>query len=402
MKIILNHQPGVTNFSDALKKLARGADTLSVAVSYLQIGGWEFFRRNISGLSLPRLRLICTDQLNITHPTAISRAMESGVQIRNFTGTVIYHPKVYLAHDVKGRPLRFLVGSANLSSSAFSDSMEAGVLAEEPTGLKILNKWFNHLFRNQSEVFTPERLQTMKENWKIAATRRAHARLKFRRELPLAAQAKIIEPEDLDTLEDVLATIQLPIGLLNIDYAGNNIRHIAKIREVIADSGQASSKQQSELKLLGFMESGSLTELGRAARTAGSDMEVAKLWCKWLRKTPNEKLNEINEQLVVAKRILPQFWQLKPEVRDYFLQHAQGPKDRQLLQTVELLCNAQDIVQELSLEDVKTLAPLFKQSERLPPHIREQVVDYFANKGNRSWSYADRRTVPLAWHEVAT
>jgi hypothetical protein len=133
-----------------------------------------------------------------------------------------------------------------------------------------------------------------------------------------------------------------------------------------------------------------------------SEEEVAKLWCKWLQKTSREKLQEINGRLLVAKRVFSQFWRLNPEVREYFLQQAQNPKVRQLLQTIELLCNAEDIVQELSLDDIKTLAPLFKQSERLPPHIREPVVDYFENKGARGWDYADRRTVPIAWHETTT
>jgi hypothetical protein len=79
------------------------------------------------------------------------------------------------------------------------------------------------------------------------------------------AKPEPVGPKDLDTLEDVFATIQLPIGLLNMDYAGNNVRNIAKAREVLATPARASGKQQSELKLLGFMRGGSLTDRDECA-----------------------------------------------------------------------------------------------------------------------------------------
>jgi len=78
MKIILNHQAGSTNFKQALGELVDGAETLSLAVSYLQVGGWELFRRHTSGLSLPKMRIVCTDQLGITPPAAGMPATEPG------------------------------------------------------------------------------------------------------------------------------------------------------------------------------------------------------------------------------------------------------------------------------------------------------------------------------------
>ena len=50
MKIVLNDHAGATTFEDALSKLTKGAETLSLAVSYLQVGGWELFRRHTRGL----------------------------------------------------------------------------------------------------------------------------------------------------------------------------------------------------------------------------------------------------------------------------------------------------------------------------------------------------------------
>src|SRR5439155_10310209 len=118
-----------------------------------------------------------------------------GVQIRNFTGDVTYHPKVYLAHNGKGRPTRFLVSSANLSSAAFTDSVEGGVLGEDPTGLHTLSAWFDDLFLNRSAEFTPEHLRKMEEIWRTAATRRARARLHLRRELVIRPGARPVPLE---------------------------------------------------------------------------------------------------------------------------------------------------------------------------------------------------------------
>jgi hypothetical protein len=76
-----------------------------------------------------------------------------------------------------------------------------------------------------------------------------------------------------------------------------------------------------------------------------------------------------------------------------------GPNEaeRSTLQIIELLCNASDVVQELSLEDIKTLAPLLQHPGRLPAFVRNAVLDYKDNKGRRGWDFPDRRIVPLAW-----
>lgn len=92
---------------------------------------------------------------------------------------------------------------------------------------------------------------------------------------------------------------------------------------------------------------------------------------------------------------------LKEEVRDYFLANAESPTNRKLLQTIELLCNASEVVQELNLGEIEVLSGLL-QSDRVPEYIRNEVVKYFANKGTRSWETDDRRIVPLAWKEATT
>lgn len=259
------------------------------------------------------------------------------------------------------------------------------------------------MFATRTEEFTPSRLREMEIKWRKAAAERTKNRLNIRRGLaiPPGGIPLPIGPEDLDALEDVFATIQLPVGLLNMDLARINVRQIAKIREVMKKPASASGKQQSELKLLGFMQHGSLTALGRAAAAAPSEGEVARLWCRWLQQTADSDLLAINAKLLVAKRVFPQFWKLQPEVRDYFLSNAQSPSDRRTLQTIELLGNARDVVQELSLLDMKSLSVLLNQPARLPLSVRSEIADYFDNKGTRSWSEVDRRTVPEAWRAAA-
>jgi hypothetical protein len=154
------------------------------------------------------------------------------------------------------------------------------------------------------------------------------------------------------------------------------------------------------MKLLGFAERRTLTRLGVAASRARSAEEVARLWCGWLQQTPDAELAEINARLLVAKRVFAQFWRLNPEVRDYFLEHAEDPSYRSTLQIIELLCNARDVVQDLSLDDMRTLAPLLNQPQRLPTFVRQAILDYQDNKGTRGWDFPDRRIVPLAWRDA--
>lgn len=408
MRVILNnHAAGATTFQNAMSRLLRGADTLSMAVSYLQLGGWNLFQERATGLDLAKMRIVCTDQFGFTQPAAVAKAMQRSVQIRNYAAEGTFHPKVYIAHDTHGQPKRYLIGSANLSFSAWTDSVEAGILSDDSPGLRTIGRWFNDLFNHQSIEFTPERLRVLEENWRIAATRRAHARLRRRPRLIVPpGSPPQLDAEDIDTLEDVFATVKLPIGLLNMDYARNNIRNLNRICEVLRDwetisTSTSAGKQRSEMKLLGFADGSELTALGRAAAArAQNQEEVARLWCEWLQQTPDDALLDINERLVSAKRVFSQFWRLKPEVREYFLNNAVSPADRKTLQTIELLCNAQEIVQELSLEDFRELAPLLEQPQRLPHFVRKAIIEYRGNKGTRSWDSTDRITMPNAWHQV--
>lgn len=73
---------------------------------------------------------------------------------------------------------------------------------------------------------------------------------------------------------------------------------------------------------------------------------------------------------------------------------------RTLLQTIELLCNARDVVQELTLDEIQTLSRLLEERTDLPPFIQPEVASYYDNKGARGWECEDRRIVVEAWRSA--
>lgn len=398
MKVILNGHKQPIGFAQALSELTKGAEALSVAVSYINLGGWEIFKNSIKGLDFKKTRIVCTDQFGITQPMAVKAMIESNLQIHNFSGKNTYHPKVFLAHGKNNKPIRFLLGSANLSKSAFSTGVEAGLLSEDIAGLKKLHEWFDDLFSKNSESFTPALLAEMEEKWRLIATSRIHGRIKVRKDLStLSKKIPPISLDDIDMLDDILATIHHPIGLLNMDHAANNVRNLDKVRNVLSNPGAAHDKQKSELKLLGFMAGkGVLTPLGHAARKAKTNEEVARLWFQWIKHTPDTELESLNARLLVAQRVFRQFWLLKKDVRDYFLANAIKPKNRRVMQTIELFCNATQIVQDLSLDEIMAISKLLEQRQN-EGQLKGKVLEYFNNKGPRGWTTSDRYVLPLAW-----
>jgi HKD family nuclease len=409
MKIILNNHQSAMSFRQAMQTLTQDAAGLSLAVSYLQVSGLNLLEQNIRQMEPTNVRVVCTDQMGITHPVAVRRALERHIQVRNYNGGSTYHPKVYLSYDRGQRPRSFLVSSANLSHSAFTHGVEAGVFGNDRNSLKVLDEWFRGLFSRQSNTISEQDLLVMEEQWRrtAAARVRTHFQRIPRVITPRRERIVPITVADLDAIEDVFATIQLPIGLVNFDHSRNNIRNLGHLRNVLAHwdqirtaPGQTAGKQRSELRLLGLIENHELTDLGRRAAAVRTEDELARIWCDWIGQAADSFLEQLNERLPAFKRAAQQFWRLQPEVRDFFLANVQNRSEKQTLQTVELLCNASDIVQELSLENFRSLTPLIAQGERLPEYIREAVAEYHDNKGTRGWDLPDRRTMLLAWREA--
>lgn len=406
MKLLLNNVTGSDSFEVALNALCKDASGLSVAVSYLQVSGWRVLDAASAHINANNIRLICTDQFCITQPAALRQARDRGVQLLNFNGGVTFHPKVVIANDAVGSPIRAIVGSANLSSPALISSVEAGLLITDTFILAELQKWFELLFSDRARLITDDELEQMEERWKaVAATRvrntlTSYPRLQRRRTPrvpPVATSVQIAE-----ALEDILSTLQDPIVLLNFDQAGNNIRNLNNATtqlQMYANCGPVTSKAKNELNLLGFVKDGSLTTVGSDAAGAQSPESFALIWCRWLATSRDSDLEAVNYRLPGLKRALTRFWTMDEEVRLYFFGNSRNPLPdvRPVIQMIELLCNGSELASELKLSEIRALAKFISSSDDLPPAVRDTIAFYLSNKGSRSWDSADRSIVPNAW-----
>jgi HKD family nuclease len=281
------------------------AHSVDIAVSYLKMTGWYMLSAALGRISPVRIRILTTDQMNVTQPAVLRAALRSGIQIRCYCGNRVYHPKVYLLHGVARNKNIAILGSANISGSGLQSGIEAGIQISDPILFRQLAKWFDAWFCDPASQQIDKRfIKEYEDRWKPAASARVPLRgvSGVRRGRDIAPT-----PEDLDTLDDAFSTITLPVGTLGFDQAANNIRNLSRLLEVIGRYPNIGSKERSELRLLGFMQSGRLSALGRKARGCRTTAAVAKLWSSWLKKTPNAALNSINRRLRVLSERLRDF-----------------------------------------------------------------------------------------------
>lgn len=394
---------GFLNNSEAtvgsgITRLAERASAMDIAVSYLQVSGWKSIQPLIDRLPSDKVRVLFTDQFAITHPDALELAVNEAA-IRRYVGGDVYHPKVYIARDKRGEVQGALVGSANLSSSGLESGVEGAVLLEGGAILDTIGQWFDGLWGAAEDV-GKEFVQRYRPTWRAAA--RARIRIcRFRRRAmrPKRAEPKGT-PEDIDVLEDLCGTIRLPITILSIDQAGNNIRNLKRLLSVLHDFPNVSGKARSELRLLGLLDGGELTGIGRRARRCRTTRALARTWCRWLKGQTRRELAAINAKLANFKRCATLFWKLRPEVVAFFFDHLEDRAERDSLKAIELLSNGDHAVCELKLEDFKSLAPVLAKPGGLPAQLREAIESYHENKGSRSWRGDDRRILLEAFRSA--
>jgi len=345
--------------------------------------------------------MLITDQLAITQPEALRRAIAAGVQLRNYDGR-IYHPKVYLVHGASGHPNIAVLGSANLSESALTTSIEAGVSTTDRRLLGQLRDWFNKLFEDvkHSSDVDDALLSKLDRLWERAAAERARVAELQQTRLRGAGRGRKAPSENIEVLEDLFATIRTPIGILSFDHAGNNVRNLGRALEVLLRYPKLSDKERSELHLLGFLKEGRLTNLGAKARRYRTVEGLAGEWCSWIASQSDDELKSLNTRLASFKRAATQFWKLRPEVHRFFLENLAYPSQRKLLQTIELLCNGSSVVRRLSLGQIKLLGPQIMNTGRSTTFVAKRVREYQANKGSRSWKGEDRKTLLISWRRV--
>jgi HKD family nuclease len=392
---VSNRQGRRHAFKNQVLSALRTARAVDIAVSYLQMSGWYLLARRLSKVPGKSVRILTTDQMNITHPAVLKAALRSGFRVRCYCGNHVYHPKVYVAHGIRRAGNTIVLGSANISGSGLVTGVEAGLSLSDSRIFRQVSRWFDDLWKApEAKEVTAAFVGSYTRRWKPAAQERARTRRRMR-----IGENRPIQttPDDIETLDDVLSTITLPVGTLGFDHAGNNIRNLPRVAEVLSRYPRLSSKERSELHLLGFMQNGQLTALGRRARQARSASRIAANWVSWISATSDAKLNQINVRLAAFRRAATRFWQLRPEVRRFFLDSRQDRHERGVIQAIELCANGSEIVEALSVEDFRTLATLMASRTGLTEYIQDVIADYESNKGSRSWGTDDRRTMLNAW-----
>lgn len=404
-QFVMNDPDRGVSFLAVLKELLLNASALDIAVSYVQMSGWVLIEQLIAKIDPKKIRLLITDQFAITHPEALRKALEREIQVRNYKGNRTYHPKVYLVYDAKGRPNSAIIGSANISESGLKMGVEAGVVFYNSRLLKDLRDWFERLF--ESDQYTTALDDTLLEKLdqirNLTAAKRVEIQRIRRKNLSKPISTAIPLPEDVDILEDLFSTITLPIGILSIDQAGNNVRNLRRLLNVLKLYPAITGKERSELYLLGFIDRDTeqLTDLGNRARKYQTERALSEAWCEWVFNQAESEIRKLNERIVSFKRAASQFWRLRPEVRSFFLKNLRSRRYKKFLQTIELLCSGSHVVGELSLDDFKSLAPLILNVEQFPTFLQDPIRVYWENKGSRSWVNDDRKTMLNAWRTVS-
>lgn len=377
----------------ALQKQLLGFDQLAVAVSYVQLSGWELLKPLIADKAA-NVRILCTDQFGITDPAAIRAIQQAGVSVRAYAGSNVFHPKIFISSRGM-HPDRLVVGSANLSRSAMMTGVEAVVSGKDAAGTSLA--WFNSLFGDDaiSGPFDNKRLTTL-EN---AFAARLKTRLAYGRNTKPDVKADIGE-EAPEAIEAAFATLPALVVPLNIDKAGNNVRSLRRVGEILNGLVKLEGKALSEMKLLGFASDGQLNALGRSAK--GSDLAaIAERWTKWLSSASPDEIFAANPSGILAqgRRAIEAFWDLPVPVCDYFLQYATSPRPdvRPRLQTIELLANTGRSLPGLTLDDVDCLSCMLDSTSQLPQQAAKAIKDYLSNKGTRGWDEPDRVLILKAW-----
>lgn len=375
----------------------KSASAVDIAVSYLRMSGWSILKDPLVLLTPGKVRLLATDQMNITQPAVLDAAIKAGMLTKCYRGNRTYHPKVYIIHGTSPADNVIIVGSSNISESALVSGIEAGIKITGGTMFAEVSAWFNTLWSDTaSETVDEAFITAYSTRWKPASQERA----RWNRQRKTSKTPKAyITPEDEEVLDDVFSTITLPVGTLGFDHSGNNIRNLARFLSVLKKHPQLSSKESSELRLLGCEKAGKLTVIGKKLKGIKSTVTVARQWCSWIKGSDDAELIKINARLGSFNRAADRFWKLKPAVRKFFFTELQNRKERPTLQAIELCCNGSPVVESFDLEDFRDVAKVVARGKNFTEFIRNVITDYQGNKGSRSWGNADRKTMLNAWEK---
>ncbi|MEO8065522.1 MAG: phospholipase D-like domain-containing protein [Candidatus Doudnabacteria bacterium] len=128
---IQNQIISLPNHLKKIKELLKDSDKLFLAVAYIRNSGVDMLIDDLKSIIINKgdIRIICSNDMDITQPTAIRRLIGVGVEVKicKFeAGT--FHPKMWLSE--KNGAWVCLVGSANFSRAAFLQNVEASIFID--------------------------------------------------------------------------------------------------------------------------------------------------------------------------------------------------------------------------------------------------------------------------------
>lgn len=121
-QLITNSKPGM-DIGTTFGRLLRDSDVVRIAVAFaMETGARELIRMS-KNISSEAISIIVGTDFGITEPGALRSLMRHTPNVLLYKGTGMFHPKMYFFR--KGSRCDILIGSANLSGSAFYQNVEA-------------------------------------------------------------------------------------------------------------------------------------------------------------------------------------------------------------------------------------------------------------------------------------
>lgn len=151
-----------TNHLDVILGEINNADELLFIVAYVKENGVDIILDKV--LDKPT-KLLCSLDMGITQLSGIKKLIDNGVEVRVYQSNKgTFHPKVWLFGKDK-KNWRMLIGSANLTSAAFIDNVEASVLVEEENTTSNAVTFFYHLWNEKnSSTINIDEVNSLQKN----------------------------------------------------------------------------------------------------------------------------------------------------------------------------------------------------------------------------------------------
>lgn len=155
------------------------SDEVKIAVGFaLESGAKEIVKRLIKGRVDPSaVSFIVGLAFGTTEPAALRTLMKYTPSVYLYRGEGMFHPKVYFFR--KGQSCDLLVGSANLSWSAFHKNVEVVFHSKCAVKSKPAREYL-HIFRDlekRSSLIDKDQLERYKKSWKRTRVSRNESRL---------------------------------------------------------------------------------------------------------------------------------------------------------------------------------------------------------------------------------